>query len=43
MDKTFLAYQVEKKGDAFLGKVLERSISDLPKGNLTVKSVLFFP
>ena len=37
MDKTFLAYQVEKKRDTFLGKVLERSISDLPKGNLTVK------
>ena len=37
MDKTFLAYQVEKKGDTFSGKVLERSISDLPKGNLTVK------
>ena len=37
MDKTFLAYQVEKKGDIFLGKVLERTISDLPKGNLTVK------
>ena len=37
MDKTFLAYQVEKKGDTFSGKVLERSISDLPIGNLTVK------
>ena len=37
MDKTFLAYQVEKIGDTFSGKVLERSISDLSKGNLTVK------
>ena len=37
MNKTFLAYQVEKKGDTFSGKVLERSISDLSKGNLTVK------
>ena len=41
VDKTFLAYQVEEKR-YFLGKILERSISDLPKGNLTVK-VLFFP
>ena len=37
MNKTFLAYQVEKKRDSFLGKVLERSISDLPEGSLTVK------
>ena len=37
MNKTFLAYQVEKKGDSFLGKVIERSISDLPEGSLTVK------
>jgi len=37
VNKTFLAYQVEKKRDSFLGKVLERSISDLPEGSLTVK------
>ena len=37
MNKTFLAYQVEKEGDSFLGKVLERSISDLTEGSLTVK------
>jgi acrylyl-CoA reductase (NADPH) len=34
---TFKAYQVEEQAGAFVGHMVERSLSDLPEGDLTIK------